>query len=320
MSDPVPEKSEMGKTGSERSSELAEVAVLGAAAVDWVARVEAMPPLDGIAFASQYTPFVGGSGGNVAEAIARLGHRTRFLGALGDDESGRLLLQAFIDAGVNTNCIQIKAGERSAATFIAVDRQGQRMIIALGGTALYDSSSEILHCQLEQVKILFIADIHNDVASTAISRLNPAAKVIFNPGGWMTMHGKEFMRPILARSHLLILNRVEAEALTDLKDPSYVCQALSASGPEAVILTLGERGALVYEHGRIESVPAVPVEEVVDTTGAGDAFSAGLVAGLLEGKVLAQAARLGCAVAAHKIRHFGSRSGLPSREQVRAWL
>jgi len=294
--------------------------VLGAAAVDWVARVEAIPPLDGITFVEQYSPFMGGSGGNVAEGIARLEHKVRFLGALGDDEGGRLLLQSFIEVGVDTSCIQIKAGQRSAATFIVVDRQGQRMIFALGGAALYDSVEKISSCNLEQVKILFIADIHNNVADAAISRLSDGAKVIFNPGGWMTMHGKEFLQPILARSTILILNQVEAEVISGQKDPDYVCHILSASGPESIILTLGERGAVIYEKGRIHSVPAVSIEEVVDTTGAGDAFSAGLVVGLLEGQELPQATCLGCAVAAHKIRHFGSRSGLPGRELVREWL
>lgn len=295
-----------------------EVVVLGAAAVDWVARVEEMPSLDGISYADQYTPVPGGSGGNVAEGISRLGHSVRFLGLLGDDEGGRMLMQAFERAGVDTSCIRVMEGQRSAACFIAVDCHGQRMIFSLGGVAVYDQVTDIAMAQLEHARILYIADAYKEIALAAIFKLETGAKVVFNPGGLMTASGKEGLRPILERTDVLIVSRVEAEALTGCTDPVQACQVLALIGPKAVLLTLGERGALVVTHQSSVLVPAVPVDQVVDTTGAGDAFSAGVIAGLLEGLSLEQAARLGCAVAGHKIQHFGSRSGLPDRAQIRS--
>jgi sugar/nucleoside kinase (ribokinase family) len=293
-----------------------EVAVLGAAAVDWVARLEAMPSVDGIAFADQYTCFPGGSGGNVAEGLARLGHPVRFLGVLGDDEGGRLLMKAFESAGVDTSCIRVEKGQRSAACFIAVDRHGQRMIFALGGVAVYDRVADITACQLAGVKILYIADAYQEVAQAAISLLEPGARVVFSPGGLMTASGLQGLLPILECTDVLIVSRVEAEALTGNSDPQQACQVLAGTGPQSVVLTLGERGALVFDKQGSFLVPAGPVEQVVDTTGAGDAFSAGLITGLLEGLPLEQAVRLGGLVAAHKIQHFGSRNGLPDRMQI----
>ncbi len=293
---------------------------MGAAAVDWVARVEEMPSLDGISYADQYAPVPGGSGGNVAEGVTRLGHTARFLGLLGDDEGGRMLMQTFESAGVDTSCIRVKEGQRSAACFIAVDRHGQRMIFSLGGVAIYDQLTDISAAGLEQVKILYIADAYLEIARAAISKLAPGAQVVFNPGGLMVASGKEELQPILECTDILVVSRVEAEALTGCSGPEQACRDLALTGPKEILLTLGERGVLVADRKNLILVPAIPVEHVVDTTGAGDAFSAGVIAGLLEGMSLEQAARLGCAVAAHKIRHFGSRNGLPDRAQIHSWL
>jgi ribokinase len=283
-----------------------------------VARVKEMPPLDGISFADQYSAFAGGSGGNVAEGLARLGHAARFLGVLGDDEGGRMLLQAFVSAGVDTSCIRIEPGQRSAACFIAVDAHGQRLIFSLGGVAVYEQAKDITPRQLAGVKILYIADAYQAVAKAAISWLEPGARVVFSPGGLMVSSGQEYLGPILERTDILIVSRGEAEVLSGCSDPEQAGVILAGLGPQAVLLTLGADGVLLCEGSSRVRVPAVRVEQVVDTTGAGDAFSAGLVAGLLEGLELEHSARLGCAVAAHKIGHFGSRSGLPDRAHIRS--
>ncbi|MBI4731290.1 MAG: carbohydrate kinase family protein [Chloroflexi bacterium] len=297
-----------------------EVIVLGAAAVDWIAKVKELPPRDGIAFADQYLPFAGGSGANAAEGLARLGYAVRFLGVLGDDEGGRMLLRVFRDVGVDTGCIRVLKGERSAACFIAVDSSGQRMIFALGGVALYDKAEEVHPDWLREARVLYITDAYPEVAIAAIANLGANARVVFSPGGLMVAAGEAYLRPILERTDVLILNRVEAESLTKEMDLQRACLELGLRGPKVVLLTLGDQGVLVAEKGSVTQVPAVEVDDVVDTTGAGDAFSTGVIAGILEGLDWKQAAHLGCRVAAIKIRHFGSRTGLPERMQVQAWL
>ena len=86
------------------------------------------------------------------------------------------------------------------------------------------------------------------------------------------------------------------------------------------MITLGKEGALLLDKGNMRRVPGFPVSQVVDTTGAGDAFSAGVVVGMLEGLSLAGAAQLGCAAAARKIAHLGARGGLPDRQSVQDLL
>ncbi len=293
-----------------------EVAVLGAAAVDWVARVKELPRVDGIVFAESYTPYAGGSGGNIAAGIARLGRPVSFMGALGDDEGGRLLLDDFTRAGVDPRAITIAQGARSAATFIAIDERGERVIFALGGVALYERSEDVRAEWLAGVRVLVVTDAYAQVAGAAFAALEPQARVVFNPGGLMSAAGSDYLAPFLRRADVWIGSRAEAETMTGLAAAENAAREIAAHGPRVVILTLGRQGALVYEDGEIAAIPAFPVAQVVDTTGAGDAFTAGVVAGMLEGMSWPAAARLGCAAAAMKIGHMGARGGLPDRQQV----
>ena len=254
-----------------------QVAVLGAAAVDWVARVKEFPAVDGISFADQYQPFPGGSGGNVAEGVARLGYRVRFLGALGDDAGGQLLLEAFRDSGVDTRGTRIVNGERSAACFIAVDEKGQRMIFALGGAALLEKAEDVRREWLQDAGILYIADAWQEVALAALGNLPPGARVVFSPGGLMVSSGMEYLQPILESTQVLILNQVEAESLAKETDLEKACQVLLAHGPAVILLTLGSRGVKLAQPGVFRHIPAEVVPQVVDTTGAGDAFSTGVL-------------------------------------------
>ena len=294
-----------------------EVAILGAAALDWVARVKELPRRDGIVFADEYKPMPGGTGGNVAEGLTRLGHPARFLGKLGDDEGGRILKQAFDEAGVDLSGTSIIAGERSASCFIAIDALGERQIFCLGGVALYEKAAELSSSWFESIKVLMIADAYQETALYAIKNIGKNGKVVFNPGGLMANSGVEFLAPILKLTDILIVSPVEAEAMTGKKDPEVSNNELQKRGPQVVMQTLGAKGALVTVKDRSQHIPAYPVENVIDTTGAGDAFTSGAIAGILEGMDWQDCALVGCATASIKIAHLGARGGLPDRDQVK---
>jgi ribokinase len=297
-----------------------QIAVLGAAAMDWVARVKNMPPRDGIVHADQYTPMPGGTGGNVAVGLARLGHGVRFLGVLGGDESGKILMDDFIQSGVDTSAITIDKDQRSAACFIAIDENGERLIFGLGGVALYDHPEQIKQNWFRDIQVLFIADAYDHVAAAAMKYLKPDARVVFNPGGLMASAGAEYLKPFFHRADILIVSRGESEIMTGINIPEEAARELSRRGPLIVMVTLGSQGALVLEKGEISFVEGYSIPIIVDTTGAGDAFSSGVIAGYLEGLSWVDAARLGCATAAIKIGYLGARGGLPGRQQVQDLL
>jgi ribokinase len=303
------------------SPQTLNVAVLGGAAVDWVAQVNSLPRKDSIVLAHSYERFAGGSAANVAVGLARLGCRTGFIGKLGDDEYGRWLLQAFADEAVHTEALLVEHGCTSASCNIAVDDQGERMIVAIPGASLLEDVRELDVAYLRRARTLYVGPAYPEVAATAMDALHEGGGTVFYaPSGAWGLDGLAGIRVLVDKADVLLVSRAEAEALLGPHSPADAVKALQGAGASVVIETLGREGALVLAQGRLTPVPAFSVSDVRDTTGAGDAFAAGLVAGFLEGLDWPAAARMGCAVAALKIRHVGARSGLPKREEVQHFL
>ena len=306
----------MNPAGRQGSGDL-EAVVLGGAAMDWVAQVETLPPRDGLALAHTVARYPGGSAANVAVGLARLGHRVGFVGKLGDDEDGRTLLRAFEQEGVDTAAVVTVADRPTATCFIGLDAQGERVIFALPGASLIETVAELDLAYLCQGKVLYIGPAYPEVAIAAASAAREARSTVFYaPGGAWGPAGLADMRPVLGLVDVLLVSRTEAAALTGQESPSEAVRLLAREGPPVVIETLGKEGALVLDGGQISRCPALSVSQVRDSTGAGDAFAAGLVAGFVEGMDWEASSRLGSAVAALKVRHVGARSGLPTRREV----
>lgn len=294
-----------------------EVLVLGAAAIDMVARIPGMPDRDGFVMADSFNLFPGGSGANIATSLARLGRRAGFLGVLGDDETGKTLMDDFLACGVDTRGILVQQNARSAGCFIAVTPQGERMMIGLGGVALIENPGGINPAWLTACKALLISDAFMDVACHSASAVRAGGgKVFLNPGGWMVASGLDGLKPLLAGADILILNRWEAARLTGCDRLEDALNVLQHTGPGIIIITRGIEGVLLSIFNQVTPIPSIPVRGILDTTGAGDVFIGALICGHLEGMDWEAAARLGLAAAAIKIEHLGARSGQPSREQV----
>jgi ribokinase len=303
------------------SSPALDVAVLGGAAVDWVAQVGSLPRKDSIVLAHSYDRFAGGSAANVAVGLARLGYRTGFVGKLGDDEYGRWLLQAFADEAVDTEALLVEHGRGSASCFIAVDDQGERMIVAIPGASLLENVGELDVAYLQRARTLYIGPAYPEVTATAMDAVHKIRGTAFYaPSGAWGPDGLAGIRPLVEKADVLLVSHAEAEALIGPHPPAQAVQALHSAGAPVVIETLGREGAVVLIEGHLTAVPAFSVGDVRDTTGVGDAFAAGLIAGFLQGLDWTAAARMGCAAAALKIRHVGARSGLPKQEEVQRLL
>lgn len=297
-----------------------DAVVLGGAATDWVAEVEALPPRDGLALAHSYQPFPGGSAANVAVGLARLGVQVGFLGKLGDDENGRRLQRAFETEGVDTAALRVEPGRPTATCFIALDARGDRMVFSLPGASLLEDPAELDLPYVGQGQVLYIGPAYPAVALAASGAAGTAgALVIYAPSGAWGGEGLTGIRPILKGVDLLLVSQTEALALSGQATPEAALRTLIETGVKVVVETLGAQGVLVCSGGDTHHVASFPVAPR-DTTGAGDAFAAGLVAGYLEGRDWLAAAQLGNAVAALKVQQLGSRNGLPSREQVKAFM
>lgn len=303
-----------------------EVIVLGGAAMDWVARVDALPEPDGLVVAHAYDRYPGGSAANVAVGVARLGRPVAFVGRLGDDPSGRALLDAFAGEGVDTAQVIIEGGKPTAGCFIGVDRQGERMIFSLPGVSLLEDPAGLAPDAWQGSRVLYIGPSYPAVALAAVGAARQAGStIVFAPGGGWDSQSLESLRPVLAQVDLLLLSSSDARGLTGLSSITEALDSLpmivapsqgKAPGELVIVVTQGASGTGVWEAGQWYTAPAFSVPMVRDTTGAGDAFAAGLLVGFLEGMSWVEAARLGNAAAALKIPHLGARSGLPTRIEV----
>ncbi len=298
-----------------------DVIVLGGAAIDLVAQVEELPQRDNLVLARAFERFPGGGAANVAVGLARLGRRVGFVGKLGDDEHGQLLLAAFEQEGVDTRGVIVETGRPTATCFIAVDGRGERMIVALPGAAIIENIAELDLDYLRGARAVYIGPSYPEVAMAAAAAGRESGGLVFcAPGGGWGPDALAQLGPVLQRVDVLLVSRAEAAEWTGLASPAEAIRQLGRMGSPVVIQTLGAEGVLVLANDRTTEVPAFPGPPARDTTGAGDAFAAGLITGFLEGLDWDAAARMGCAVAALKIQRVGARSGLPGRDEVQSLL
>ena len=298
-----------------------DVVAVGAAAVDMVARVDRFPEPDEIILVKSFERLPGGSTANVAVALARLGVSVGFLGKVGGDENGRLLLEDFERHGVDASRVIVAEGERSASTFIAVDSEGRRVIYALGGKALLESSEEVDLDYLLSSRIAYVGEAFPEVMLGALqSAKEKGIGVVYAPGGVFCSFGLDFIRPLLELADVILLSRRELETLTGTEDVSAGIRSLNSIVAGDIVVTAGEEGSIVATRSGLSRVPALRPQKVVDTTGAGDAFAAGLVYGLLQGWSLSESAKFGSAVAAIKVASEGPRGGLPTAEEALRFL
>ncbi|MBN1538306.1 MAG: carbohydrate kinase family protein [Anaerolineales bacterium] len=302
-------------------SNAAEIAVLGAAAVDMIAQVPELPHADSIVLASQFGVCPGGANANVSVGLAKLGCRVIFIGKVGDDEGGKLLLDSFEETGVDTRGIKVINGARSASCFITIDERGNRTIVGLSGVATLEEPGELDATLLENIQALYIGDAMPDIGCLAAEIAHTGgAKVFYSVGGVMASFGLSFLQGVLKLCDVLLVSRNEASMLSGMDMPEQAVAFLANQGPQVVVETLGADGAQLLAPGVKTRVPAWQASNVADTTGAGDAFAAGLIKGYLENMDWEDAVRLGSAVAALKIGHIGARTGLPSRNQVEEFM
>jgi ribokinase len=300
-----------------------EVVGLGAMNLDRLLRVEKIVR-EGEVPAQGIFPVAGGSAANTVYALARLGVATGFIGAVGDDEEGQRLIADLEGQGVDTGHIATKPGVPTGTIFGLVDKKGHRALYALPGANACIAPEDIDLDYINQASFLhlssFVGDEQLRLERILLERLAPRVKVSFAPGQLFASRGLGALAPLIRRSYILFLNQMEIDELAG-GDYRAAAQRLGQNmGCPMVVVTLGGKGGKVcyIAEGRNEHLLelAVQPEVIVDSTGAGDAFAAGVLFGLLKGEKIITAARLGELMAACCLAEMGARAGLPTREEL----
>jgi len=231
----------------------------------------------------------GGSAANTIAGLAKLGCRTGFIGKVADDEEGRMLLQDFRERDVDTDGIIIDKRGRSGKAIGFVDQAGQRALYIDPGVNDTIAFSEIDQNYASQARYLHLASFAGEEGFQAQKKLLTTipenVRVSLDPGIFYAKLGIDTLAEMIKKTHVLMPNSSELEWLTRQTDYCRGAELLLEKGVKVVAVKLGERGCYVTDGTETRIIEAYDVK-VVDTTGAGDAFSAGFLYGLVKNKPL----------------------------------
>ncbi len=293
------------------------VVVLGSSNTDMVVGVARIPSVGETVLGSDLLVAAGGKGANQAVAAARLGAPVTFLGAVGDDHLGRKAVDGLGGEHIDTEHVRVVEGVPSGVALITVDPQGRNAIAVAPGANSRVSPEDVrlARALIEESAVLLaqleipIEAVHEGLRAARAA----GCRTVLNPA---PVPGEGLPPDILRLVDVLTPNEGEASALVGMQgEASDLAQELLNQGVGSVVVTLGERGALVATPERQQTVPAHRVD-ALDTTAAGDAFNGGLAVALAEGRDLFEAARFASAVAALSVTKWGAQPSMPRRDEV----
>ncbi len=289
-----------------------DVICFGALNVDRLYRVNRIAGRDEESFIIDFKEAPGGSAANTAVGLARLGLKTGFIGKVSDNREGKLLLNDFKRQNVDVNGIIVSKEGRSGVAMGYVDTKGDRALYIDPGVndslelkeidLKYADNTEFLHLTS------FIGEKPFKAQKELVKSLHDV-RISFDPGELYARKGLIVLKLMIERSFVMLPSENELKLLTGKKYDEG-SKILIKKGVSIVAVKLGERGCYVKDGKESYLVEPYKVK-VVDTTGAGDAFCAGFLYGLIKNKDLYECGRLGNFVASRCIVKVGAREGLP---------
>lgn len=297
-----------------------DVVVLGSFVADVTFRTQRLPRWGETFMGESFTLGPGGKGSNQAVAAARAGAKTSFISKVAEDPFGRMALDMYAAEGIDARYIFKSDTPTGAAAIIVDEKQGQNSIIVVPGACYTLSPTEVDHAAsaIAAAKV-FVAQL--ELSLPAVQRGLALAKehgaiTILNPAPAIEL--PDSIYPLV---DYLIPNETECAELTGIpvasdRDAERATDVLLQRGVRNVVLTLGERGALLRNSSGSHFEPAISAGSVVDTTGAGDAFCGGFAAALAEGQSPQAAVRFGCAVAGISVTRSGTAPSMPRINEI----
>lgn len=296
-----------------------DVVGFGLNAVDHLIVVPAYPEFDTKVRFTQYEKCAGGQTATAMVALQRLGMKTMYAGKFGGDEAGLFGRESLVIEGVNDDYADTIEGAKNQVAFIIIDgRSGERTIIWDRDERLAYNIDEAPVAMSARGRVLHI-DAHDPPACAAMARAARAAGTIVTSDIDNIYEGLPELLPLI---DVLITSSEFPQRLTGISDlHAALTETHARYGCAIVGATLGARGAIVLCENEFIESPAFAVPGGCrDTTGAGDAFHAGFIYGMLRNEDLEMCMRLGNAVAALKCRALGGRAALPDKRELREFL
>ncbi len=296
-----------------------DVVGFGALNIDKLYQVNKIAKEDEEAYIKDYTLSCGGSAANTMVGLSRLGLKTGYIGKVSNDPEGNLILNNLRNEDVNTNEIIIEEG-RTGNVMGYVDLSGQRALYVDPGVNDLIKPEEIRIEYLKNIKILHLTSFVGDsikAQEALLEELPINVKVSFDPGRIYAEKGLSYIKKILERTNILLVNEEELKILTNnevniLEDQ---IKDLMDFGIDLIIVKRGDKGCYFMKNKESYIVKAFQVN-CKDTTGAGDAFNAGFLYGLLNRKNIYNSCLLGNYIAGCCVEEIGSIKGLPNSSNI----
>ena len=258
----------------------------------------------------------GGPSATATFAAQRLGAKTAYIGAVGDDEAGQNILREFAEAGVDVSGMIERIGATSGVSYCWADqKQGKRSIAWARGTAKPLRADEVNLELVRSCKVLHLDGHQTEAAIYAASEARAAGVSVCLDAGTMVPG----IESILENTDIVIASEWFAGKYTG--EATLEDQLVKLKGPRTrwVVATCGDNGSMGYDGHDFVTVPAFNVN-VVDTTGAGDVFHGAFLHSYLRGGDLTESMRFASGAAALKCEQMGGRTGIPTFEQLKTFL
>lgn len=288
-----------------------DIVGIGVCTVDHLVTVARMPARNENMTAINYDRQPGGLAAIALIAAARLGARVKLIARIGDDETGAYIGRVLQEEGVDASHLLVEPGGQSHVSVILVhEASGDRSIIARPTTGKPVSPREFTREDITAARALFIDTLNEATLQAARWAKEAGLKVLLDPA-----LSYDEIKPLLKYVDVPIVPEYWARALMPGQPPAAVAERLRDEGAEIAVVTLGERGAVAAWEKGTQAFPAYPVD-VVDTTGAGDAYHGAFLYALLQDWDLPRMARFASAVGSMNCRAIGGRNALPTRSEV----
>lgn len=258
----------------------------------------------------------GGGGTNTATAFSRLGLRTGYVGKVGKDENGKKILNFLKKEKI----AYLGAFGKDTSYSIVLDSiENDRTILTYKGSINSLEKKELKFSKLK-AKWFYISSMLEKSFETVIELVKFAnknnIKIAFNPSSYQAKQGKEYLSPILENLDVLLLNKEEAKYIVGPLPNDLLLKKLYQLGPKIIVITDGKKGAYVYDGEWFYHTNPVPRLKIIETTGAGDAFSSSFIAGMILKKKIGDCIRMGMINSESVITHYGAKNILLNRKKM----
>jgi ribokinase len=296
-----------------------KILVVGSSNTDMVIKTKHLPRPGETVIGGTFFMNPGGKGANQAVTVARLGGQAVFICKTGSDVFGHQAHQLFEEEGIDTSYILLDSKNPSGVALITVDANAENCIVVASG-----SNANLLHEDVAKAKeaieeayiILMQLEIPMETVEFVAKMANETGKkVILNPAPAQPLSSE-----LISNLYIITPNETEAEmisgiTITDDKSAFEAAKKIACMGVDNVIITMGDRGALVHNKITSTIVDAYKVK-AIDTTAAGDVFNGALAVALAENRTIVDAVRFACKTAAISVTREGAQSSVPYRNEV----